>query len=112
MKAQGLLDGVTWEEYKLANEGQTAIDVDQSFYDMVSKATGFPTDNISIMAYSENMFVDSEGLGISATDIMTIVLIVGILALLCFCSTAKHAWRQGSRTARRACCGGSVTVPA
>ena len=84
VKAQGLLDGVSWEEYKLANEGQTAIDVDQSFYDMVSKATGFPTDNISIMAYSENMFVDSEGLGISATDIMTIVLIVGILALLVF----------------------------
>ena len=84
MKAQGLLDGVTWEEYKLANEGQTVVTVDQSFYDMVSKATGFPTDNISIVAYSENMFIDSEGLGISATDIMTIVLIVGILALLVF----------------------------
>lgn len=84
VKAQGLLDGVTWEEYKLANEGQTVVDVDQSFYDMVSKATGFPTDNISIVAYSENMFIDSEGLGISAADIMTIVLIVGILALLVF----------------------------
>lgn len=84
VKAQGLLDGVTWEEYKLANEGQTVVTVDQSFYDMVSKATGFPTDNISIVAYSENMFIDSEGLGISATDIMTIVLIVGILALLVF----------------------------
>ena len=84
VKAQGLLDGVSWEENMLANEGQTAIDVAQSFYDMVSNATGWPKVNISIMAYSENMFVDSEGLGISATDIMTIVLIVGILALLVF----------------------------
>lgn len=44
-----------------------------------SRRTTFP-----LWAYSENMFVDSEGLGISATDIMTIVLIVGILALLVF----------------------------
>ena len=96
MKAQGLLDGVTWEEYKLANEGQTVVTVDQSFYDMVSKATGFPTDNISIVAYSENMFIDSEGLGISATDIMTIVLIVGILALLVFVVLRSMRGEKGS----------------
>jgi hypothetical protein len=42
---------------------------------MVAMATGFPKNNISIVAFSENMFIDSEGLGISATDIMTILLI-------------------------------------
>lgn len=84
VKAQGLLDGVTWEEYKLANEGQTPLEIDQSFYDMVAKATGFSEDNIAIVGYSENMFLDAEGLGVSASDIMTIVLIIGILALLVF----------------------------
>lgn len=83
-KAQGLLDGISWNEYKLANSSRTPIDVDDSFYDMVAKATGFNQNNISIVAYSENMFIDKEGLNISATDIMTIVLIVVILGLLVF----------------------------
>ena len=84
VKAQGLLDGITWDEYKLANETRTMMDVDQSFYDMVAKATGFNESNISIVAYSENMFIDKEGLGISFTDIVTILLIVVILGLLIF----------------------------
>ena len=84
VRAQGLLDGVSWDEYKLANNARTPLEVDRSFYDMVSKATGFPENNISIVAYSENMFVDREGLGISATDVMTVLLIVLILGLLLF----------------------------
>lgn len=84
VKAQGLLEGITWNEYKLANDTRNMLTVDESFYDMVAKATGFSADNISIVAYSENMFIDKEGLGISATDIMTIILIVVILGLLLF----------------------------
>ena len=83
-EAQGLLDGITWEEYKLANQARTVQEVDDSIYDMVAKATGFSATNISIVAYSENMFIDKEGLGITATDVMTIVLIVVILGLLLF----------------------------
>lgn len=85
VRAQGLLDGgITWDEYKLANDVRTPIDVDQSFYDMVANATGIPSNNITIVAYSENMFVDREGLGISATDVATVLLIVLILGLLLF----------------------------
>ena len=84
VKAQGLLDGITWEEYKIANDVRTPMEVDESFYDMVSKATGFGRSNISIVAYSENMFIDREGLGVTATDVMTIILIVAILGLLLF----------------------------
>ena len=84
IKAQGLLDGITWEEYKLANDARTMMDVDSSFYDIVAKATGFSESNISIIAYTEPMFIDKEGLGISATDIMTIILILVILGLLLF----------------------------
>lgn len=85
VRAQGLLDGgVTWEEYKLANAGRTQIEVSDDLYDVVSKATGFPVENIAIVAYSENVFFDKEGLNITGSDIMQIVLIVIILALLAF----------------------------
>ena len=63
---------------------RTPLEVDDKYYDMVAMATGFPKNNISIVAFSENMFIDSEGLGISATDIMTILLIIVILGLLLF----------------------------
>lgn len=81
---RGELDGVSWEEYKLANAGQTEIEVPQSLYDVVAKATGFPAENIAIVAYSENIFFDREGFHVSGSDIMQIALIVVILALLAF----------------------------
>lgn len=84
VRSQGLLDGISWEEYKLANAGQTQVVVPQELYDVVSKATGLPTENIAIVAYSENVFFDREGLNVSASDIMQIILIIVILALLAF----------------------------
>lgn len=84
IERQGLLDTVTWEEYKLANQERTKLEVDEDLFDVVAKATGISVDNIAIVAYSENVFFDDEGSGISATDIMQIVLIIIILALLAF----------------------------
>ena len=83
-KKQGLLDGVTWDEYKLANAERTRVEVDEELYSVVANATGIPLENITIVKYSENYFVDSEGLGISASDVVQIILIVIILALLGF----------------------------
>lgn len=84
VRTQGLLDGITWDEYKLANEGQTQMTVADDMYDVVAKATGIPAENIAIVAYSQNMFMDAEGLNVSTSDIMQIVLIVIILGLLAF----------------------------
>lgn len=83
-KTQGLLDGITWDEYKLANTARTRIDVDPDLYVAVANATGISQDSISLVAYSENVFFDAEGSSITATDILQIVLIVVILALLAF----------------------------
>lgn len=83
-KAQGLLDGISWDEYKLANSVREPIEIEDSMYDMVANATGFPKNNITIVGYLENICLDEEGLGIEMTDIMTIVLIVAILGLLLF----------------------------
>lgn len=84
IKAQGLLDGVSWEEYKIANAGRTQIEIPDDLVDVVSKASGIPTENIAIVAYSENVFFDKEGLNVSASDVIQILLIVVILGLLAF----------------------------
>ena len=84
VEAQGLLDGVTWEEYKLANEGRTKMEVDEDMIGVVARATGISSENVAIIAYTENMFFDDSGLGIKATDVLQILLIIIILALLAF----------------------------
>ncbi len=83
-KAQGFLDGISWEEYKLNNAERTRIELDESFLTVVSNATGIATNNITLIAYSENLFFDAEGSAITATDVVQILLIILILALLAF----------------------------
>ncbi len=83
-KTQGLLDGITWEEYKLANSARQKIETDQDLIDMVAKASGIETSNISFVSYEEPMFIDKQKGNITVTDIIQIVLIVVILGLLAF----------------------------
>jgi flagellar M-ring protein FliF len=82
--AQGLLDGVSWEEYKLVNNERERIELDETFYNAAANATGIPVNNITLVAYSENLFFDAEGSRITATDVLQILLIIVILALLAF----------------------------
>ncbi|MBQ9928081.1 MAG: flagellar M-ring protein FliF [Lachnospiraceae bacterium] len=84
IEAQGLLDGITWEEYKLANAEGAKLEVEDEMYEIVAKATGFPKENIAFAARTENIFFDKEGLGVDTSDIIQIVLIIIILALLAF----------------------------
>ncbi len=82
VKKQGLLDGITWEEYKNANSARKQIEVSDDMKTLVANATGISVDNISILAYEENVFADSEGSGIDVYDVIQIALIVIILGLL------------------------------
>lgn len=84
VRRQGLLDGITWEEYKTANSARTKLEVDEDWVSVVANATGIPLENITFIAYDENMFVDAEDSSVSASDIMQVVLIIIILALLAF----------------------------
>ena len=84
-KLQGLLDGITWNEYKVANQGtRTKMELDPEFKELVSNATGIPADNISILAYEEILLYDKEAVDISYTNIFSIVMFVIILAILGF----------------------------
>ena len=84
VREQGLLDGISFEEFQLANSEMVKKDVDEEMITLVSNATGIPVANISIIAYDVPIFQADEQTGIQAADIGQIVLIVLILALLAF----------------------------
>lgn len=84
LRAQGLLDGMTFDEYKAANSERTKTEVDADIYNVVAMATGIPEANISIVAYDEPIFMEDDSTGMTASDIVQIVLIILILGLLGF----------------------------
>ena len=78
------MDGTSWEEYKSANSADVKMDVDPDFYSIVANATGISEDNITIVAYESPVFYDREGMNVSWTTILSIMMLVMILALLAF----------------------------
>lgn len=82
IKRQGLLNDITWEEYKAANSERREVEVTDNMISLASGASGIPENRITIVAYEENFFIDSEGLGIDIYDVLQIALIVIILILL------------------------------
>ncbi len=83
-KKQGLLDEMSWEEYKLANSEDIKQEVDEEFYAMVSNATGIPVDKITIISYITPLYYDKEGMDIGWTDVTSILMLVLIIGLLAF----------------------------
>lgn len=83
-KSQGLLDGTNWDAYKAANGERTKMTVDEDLVNAVAKATGISSEDISLVAYEEPVFVDKEGLSVQPADVVQIVLIILILGLLGF----------------------------
>lgn len=83
-ESQGLLDGTTWEEFKVVNDTSEKITVDEDFYSAVATATGIDPAKITIVAYRENLFYDKEEKEINWNTVSSIAIIVIILALLAF----------------------------
>ena len=77
-------DNATWAEYKAASTEPVVMEVPEEMINVVSKATGIPVENVAMAAYTEYVFFDSTGSGITITDILQIVLILVILGLLAF----------------------------
>ena len=93
LKADGTLDDMTFDQFVAQNSQRVKGTVDQDFYDMVSKATGIATNNISIVAYDVPFFVYSDKTGRTWSDYLQIALAVLIFALLgyvVFRSTRKE----------------------
>lgn len=84
VKAQGLLAGTTWEEFKEAHRNDEKLEVEPEYYQMAAMATGISADRITIIAYETPLFYDKEGFRVSGTDVLSIVMIILILGLLAF----------------------------
>ncbi len=83
-KLSGLLEGTTWEEYKLANSADVKQAVDEEFYTMVANATGIPVDKITIVSYESPVFYDKEGISFSWRDTGSFIVLFLIIGLLAF----------------------------
>ena len=84
VEKQGLLEGITWDEFKATNADAVKLEVDEEIYTLVAKATGISEENIQIVAQEKPVFIDKEGLSVGAWDVVQIILIIVILALLAF----------------------------
>lgn len=84
VRSQGLLDGITWEEFKEQNGADIKKEVDPEYYNMAANATGINAEKITIIAYESPIFHDKESMSIDIADVLSIVMIVLILGLLAF----------------------------
>lgn len=82
LKANGTLDDMTFDEFVSANNERVQTEVNPDFINAISKATGFPEDNISMIAYEIPMFQYSEGSSRTLTDYLQIVLALLIFVML------------------------------
>lgn len=85
LRENGLLtEDLTYEQFKLRNSEAVLQETPEYLYDMVSKATGIPVDNIHISTYSQYHFVEVEKESVNWEFIWTIVLAVLLLACLAY----------------------------
>lgn len=92
LRASGALGEMSFDEYIAANSEPLQKDVAEDRYTMIANATGFPVENISIIAYDEPIFQYSTGQR-TLSDYMQIILAVLIFLLLgyvVFRSTRKE----------------------
>ncbi len=76
-------NGMSWEEFK-KQTGVTQTEVSDDTINIVAKASGIAAQNISMTAYDQPIFFDSEGSTLTFTDILQVILILLILGLLGF----------------------------
>lgn len=86
VERQGLLEGITWEEFKENNRADVKQEVDADVVQMVAYASGIDASRVVVVSYESPLFYDKEGFfeTVDTTDILSIVMIVLILGLLAF----------------------------
>ncbi len=81
LKASGALDDMSFEEYIAANSSPVKKEVDEDYYKLVSNATGFPIESITILSYTQPMFEYSSNEK-TAEDYLQLFLALMIFVLL------------------------------
>ena len=80
------MEGISWDEFKDAHREDIKLEVDQDVVQMVAYASGIDVSRVVVVSYESPLFFDKEGFfeTVSATDIISIVMIILILGLLAF----------------------------
>ena len=84
LQRQGLLDGITFDDYVLANSAETKLTVDPELIKTVSMATGISEDKIQISAIEQPVFVPKLVDRADFTDYLQYILAALIVALILF----------------------------
>lgn len=90
LKLQGALDNTSFDEFKIANSEKIKTEVDPDLIVAISKATGIPEENISVLAYEVPFFQASTATGFQLSNYLQLIvlaLIVGLLAFVVYRST-------------------------
>ena len=93
MRESGQLNGMSFDEFRAANEERIKLEVDPELVTMVSKATGIPEENISMVAYEVPVFQYDLEAGKDVMDYLPIILAALIMLMLgyvVFRSTRKE----------------------
>lgn len=82
----GLLDDITWEEFRAQNTESTVLEVDPTWIQVFASGSGVPAENIVVNAYQKPFFEDAPATSIFSTVTfwLQIVLAAAILGLLVF----------------------------
>lgn len=81
LEASGELNGMTFEEFVAANRDKVKLDVDADFVQMVANATGFPQENIMVVAYEVPFFEYSDG-GRDVFDYLPVIIAIAVMLML------------------------------
>lgn len=84
LKKQGLLDGISFDEYVKANNARTKLEVDQDTITTVANTTGINAKSINVQAFEVPVFQATKAKESDATNYLAIILFVLIVALLLF----------------------------
>ena len=94
-EAQGLLDTMTWEEFKAQNSKPVVTEIQKEIQDAIATGSGLDTKNITILSYDRYTFFDKEvtksGNSWFVVQIILAVLIAGVLVFILIRSTRPVA---------------------
>jgi len=84
LRLRGLLDDMTFEEFKMENEDIVSIEPHEGLYEAVEAATGIPQENISITINEEPFFKGSVVEEVNVFKYIPLIVLAFIVALLAF----------------------------
>lgn len=82
LEKQGVLDDITWEEFKAQNEARTKAEVDDDVVELIKNATQI--NRVAVIAWNVPVFIDKEVTKTPISNYIPVIIIVVLILLLAF----------------------------